>query len=520
MTGLPHGTVTLLFTDIEGSTQLQHRLGEGYQEVVAEHRRLLEEAFAAHQGVVVDRQTESFFVAFARARQATQAAAAAQQAIAEHAWPEGVAVKVRMGIHSGDPEVAGDRYVGLAVSRAARICASAHGGQVLLSSSARGLLSDHDRAALRPLGFYRLKDFSEPEPIAQLVIEGLPSQFPPLRTEAAPSRRKWLLIGVCVLVLVAVVAGLAVALTGGGSDSVKVGPTSLVVIDPKSNKVVDAIELGFKSSLIAAGEGSVWVVDPKGSTLLKIDPRTHKMDTIGISVGAGDIPFGLVAGEGAVWVAVLRGTTQVVLEFGPQVGNRELTIPYGGQASATELFRYSPLAVGGGSVFAIDSAAGGIWRINPHTGKRRMLAEGLDALSLAAGAGAVWTAGSSGVTKIDPQTGQELGSATVGTQTFGETASVAFGANAAWYAVSSSDTLSKLDPQSVSTTRTYPVGSGPSGIAVGEGAVWVANSRDGTVSRVDQHGGQPRAISTGQTPGGVVAAYGAVWTSPGEPRGG
>ena len=217
---LPHGTVTLLFSDIEGSTQLQHRLGERYQEVVAEHRRLLEDAFAQHGGVVVDRQTESFFVAFLRARHAVQAAEAAQRAVAEHAWPDGVEVKVRMGIHSGDPEVAGDRYVGLAVSRAARICASAHGGQVLLSSSARALLSDHDRTALRSLGSYRLKDFEEPEPISQLVVDGLPSLFPPLRTETKPSRRKWLLVGAAAaLVLVGVIVGAAVALTGGSSGS-------------------------------------------------------------------------------------------------------------------------------------------------------------------------------------------------------------------------------------------------------------------------------------------------------------
>ena len=102
---LPSGTVSLLFTDIEGSTQLQHRLGEQYHDVVAEHRRLLEQAFAEHSGVVVDRQTESFFVGFTRARYAVAAAAAAQRALAKHDWPDGVQVKVRMGIHSGDPEV-------------------------------------------------------------------------------------------------------------------------------------------------------------------------------------------------------------------------------------------------------------------------------------------------------------------------------------------------------------------------------------------------------------------------------
>ena len=520
MSELPSGTVSLLFTDIEGSTQLQHRLGEHYHEVVAEHRRLLEEAFAAHRGTVVDRQTESFFVAFARARHAVQAAAAAQRALADHAWPDGVQVKVRMGIHAGDPEVADDRYVGLAVSRAARICASAHGGQVLLSSSARALLSDDQRAALRTLGVYRLKDFAAPEPISQLVIDGLPSQFPRLRTEAKPDTWKRLLLAAGTLVAAGAIAGVVVALTGGGSSGLsKIGPTSVGVIDPKTNTLVDEIPLGFKSNLIAAGEGFVWVVDPQGSTLWKINPRTRAASTIGIAVGAGAVPFGIAVGEGAVWLAVRRGTRQVVLELGPDVGELQRTIHYGGEAAATVLFRLHPLAIGGGAVWAIDPAVGAVWRIDPRTGRARELAEGLDALSLAAGGGVVWVAGSSTVTKIDASTGIDLGSTSLGSQALAETASVALGPNAVWFAASSGHTLSKIDPQSLAVGQTFPVGKGPSGVALGEGAVWVANNRDGTVSGVDPQGGEPRTIRLGQTPGGVVAAYGAVWTSPGEPRG-
>ena len=517
MSDLPHGTVTLLFTDVEGSTQLQHRLGGRYQEVVGEHRRLLEAAIAEHGGVVVDRQTESFFVVFPRARYAVQAAADAQQALAKHEWPDGAQVKVRMGIHSGDPELAGDRYVGLAVSRAARICACAHGGQVLLSSSARALLSDHDRSGLRRLGAYRLKDFPEPEPISQLVVDGLPAQFPPLRTEAAPSRRRWFLLAGGSVFLAGVLAVAILAFAGGGS-SVKVGPNSLAVINPTSNKVVDAVDLGFKSNLIAAGEGFVWVVDPKGSTLRRIDPRTHEVDTFGIAVGAGDVPFGLAAGAGAVWVAVLRGTKEVVLELGSDVGDLRRVAPFGGRAASPVLYRLQPLAVGDGAVWAIDPAAGGVWRIPPHGGKARKLAEGLDALSLAAGGGAVWVAGSSGATKLDAVTGLQLGSLPIGSQSFSETASVALGSNAVWFASSSNPTLSELDAQSVSTTHTWPVGHGPSGVAVGEGAVWVANSGDGTLTRVDPVSDQRRTIKIGQAPGGVVAAYGAVWTSPGTPR--
>jgi class 3 adenylate cyclase/streptogramin lyase len=514
---LPSGTVSLLFTDIEGSTQLQHRLGERYQEVVSEHRRLVEQAFASHDGVVVDRQTEAYFVAFPRARNAVAAAAEAQRAIAEHEWPDGVDVKVRMGIHSGDPELEGDRYVGLAVSRAARIAASAHGGQVLLSSSARALLSDHERTALRSLGRYRLRDFPEPEPISQLVVDGLPSQFPPLHTEAARSRRKWLLIGAVGLALV--VVGAVVAFTERGSSSVKVGPTSLAVINPKSNRVAYAIDLGFKSNLITAGENYVWVVDPKGSTLWKIDPRKRRVAGVfPLAVGAGDVPFGLAVGEGAVWVAVIRGKQPVVLELGPDVGNLRRTIPYGRELTAGYLTRLQPLAVGSGAVWGIDPAISGLWRIPLAPGRVRNLAEGLDALSLAVGGGAVWIAGSSGVTKIDAATGLQLGSHSVGTQGTAEAASIAVASDAVWYAAGSGDTLSKLDPQSLAVVETVAVGDGPSGVAVGDGAVWVANSRDGSVSRVDPRSGETKWIKVGLTPGGIVAAYGAVWTSPGEAR--
>jgi len=423
-----------------------------------------------------------------------------------------------MGVHSGDPEVAGDRYVGLAVSRAARICASAHGGQVLLSSSARALLSDHDRSNLRALGAYRLKDFDEPEPISQLVVDGLPAQFPPLRTESASPRRSRLLLLVTGGLLIAVTAATLIALTAGGGGGVEVVPTSMAVVDPMSNKVARAIDLGFVSNLIAAGEGYVWVVDPTGSTLTRIDPDTLQTTSFGIAVGAGAIPYGLAAGAGGVWVAVLRGSKEVVLELGPSVGDLRKTIHYGSTARSPVLFRVQPLTIGDGAVWAIDPAAGGVWRIDPRTGRTRKLTDGLDALSLAAGAGTVWVAGSTGVVTLDAATGLGLGSTSIGSEPSSETASIALGAGAAWYAASSGTTLSKLDLQSGSSTETFPVGKGPSGVAVGEGAVWVANSGDGTLTRVDPRGGSPRQIDLGNTPGGVAAAFGSVWTSPGQPR--
>ena len=182
MRELPAGTVTFLFTDIEGSTRLLHQLGDTYAGVLADHRRLLREAFARHGGVEVDTHGDSFFVAFVDPREALAAAAEAQTALARHPWPDAAAaVRVRMGLHTGEPLVADDHYVGIDVHRGARIAAAAHGGQVLVSERMRGLV---ESGLLRDVGAHRLKDLPEPEHLYQLVIDGLPGTFPPPRAQA------------------------------------------------------------------------------------------------------------------------------------------------------------------------------------------------------------------------------------------------------------------------------------------------------------------------------------------------
>ena len=169
---LPTGVVTLLFTDVEGSTRLLHELGDGYGEALQEHRRRLRAAFAEHEGVEVDTQGDAFFVAFARASNAVAAAADSQRALANGP------IQVRMGLHTGEPRVTEEGYVGLDVHKGARIAAVGHGGQVLLSQTTRALVD----ANVRDLGAHRLKDLSAPERIYQLEIEGIPCDFPPLKT--------------------------------------------------------------------------------------------------------------------------------------------------------------------------------------------------------------------------------------------------------------------------------------------------------------------------------------------------
>jgi predicted ATPase/class 3 adenylate cyclase len=180
MPELPTGTVTLLFTDIEGSTRLLHRAGDDYANLLEEHRRLLRAAFAAHDGVEVDAEGDAFFVAFASAQGAVEAAADAQLALARHPWPNDNEIRVRMGLHTGEPTTINGRYIGLAVHQGARVMAAGHGGQILISESTRALLDD--RFQVRDLGEHRLKDLSGPHQLYQLQVEGLPTDFPPLKT--------------------------------------------------------------------------------------------------------------------------------------------------------------------------------------------------------------------------------------------------------------------------------------------------------------------------------------------------
>jgi class 3 adenylate cyclase len=184
MTTLHSGTVTFVFTDIEGSTKLLERLGERYAEALAEHRRILRDAFGSRGGREVDTQGDAFFYAFERARDAVAAAVAAQRALATHDWPDGEEVRVRMSVHTGEPVVGEEGYVGIDVHRAARICAAGHGGQVLLSATTAALVSGAlpDGVTQVPLGDVRLKDLDDPERVVQLEIDGLPGSFPPLRT--------------------------------------------------------------------------------------------------------------------------------------------------------------------------------------------------------------------------------------------------------------------------------------------------------------------------------------------------
>src|SRR6185437_5133227 len=206
MGGLPTGTITMLFSDIEGSTVLLSGLGDRYGEALSAQRALLRAAFSAYGGQEMGTEGDSFFVVFESAGDAVRCCVAAQRALANHDWPGGVPVRVRMGLHSGEPARHEDGYAGLDVHRAAQIAAAAHGGQVVMSEATRLLAESRLPAgvSVRDLGWHRLRDIEAPERIYQLVAEGLPEVFLPVQAQGS---------GVAEIDMAAGVHGFPTALT-------------------------------------------------------------------------------------------------------------------------------------------------------------------------------------------------------------------------------------------------------------------------------------------------------------------
>ena len=181
---LPTGTVTFLFTDIEGSTRLMQQLGADYVPLQIVHHELLRSAFRSNDGRELRTEGDSFFCVFASALDACQAAATAQRSFAQHDWPGGAALRVRIGMHTGEAPLMGDEYIGVDVHHAARVMSAAYGGQVLMSESTEALVADSlpTDLTLRNVGTHRLRDLAKPERLFQLVVKGAPDTFPALRT--------------------------------------------------------------------------------------------------------------------------------------------------------------------------------------------------------------------------------------------------------------------------------------------------------------------------------------------------
>ena len=466
----PHGTVTFVFTDIEGSTRLVRVLGARYGEVQADHRRLIREAFAAHGGEEVDTQGDSFLYVFGRARDGALAAAEAQRALAAYPWPDDAHVRVRMGMHTAEPSRSDEGYHGFGVHRAARIMAAGHGGQILASQATASVLHD-DRLPgieLRDLGEHRLKDLERPERITQLDVAGLPVSFPSLRTGTPPAaqlHRRPLTIGVAAGVLAAGVA-IAVFALGQGSNGTSrrealVSVNSVAAIDPDSRSVLAETEEIAAPGRVTAGAGAVWVTSSKrGGSVVRIDTESGEI-TDTIEVGAG--PIGIAFGAGDVWVA--------------------------------------------------NSLDGTVSRIDGETAESfEPIDVGNEPTAVAFGEGAVWVANAAdrSVSKLDPATGA------VGAPIAAEAAArgITVAEGGVWLSDPARNRVVRLDAGSGAVTDEVGVGSGPTAVAYGAGSIWVTNSLDGTLTAVDATSATVRAtVPVGAAPNGVAATPERIWVT-------
>jgi DNA-binding SARP family transcriptional activator len=531
---VPTGTVTFLFTDIEGSTKLVQRLRDDYGALLEQHHRLVRGIFEEHAGEEIDNQGDAFFFAFRRARDGVRGAVEAQKALADATWPQDASVRVRIGIHTGEPGLAETGYHGLDVVRAARISGSAHGGQILVSSATRDLVGAAlEEVTFEDLGEHRLKDLEQPQRIFQVVAPGLQADFPPLRSaddiarvmtiggreqelaaaaEAALgaeerrarfSKRSWAVAALGALLLAGAIAGLAVLLTGGSRAPVAVAPNSIAVIDPKANRVADDVPVGSRPVAVAVGEGGVWAANADDGTISRIDPKSRTVvGTIGIGTDVSD----LAVGFGSVWVA--NGNDGTVARIDPDSNAVERTLRFGGGNELVPEPVFT-VAVGAGAVWITHGNA--VLRINPATNEVTKSIPVEPPLGIAVGGGSVWvTTRIDHVLRIEPRTGAI-------TATFSlPSAAIApvVGGGRLWLVLqflSQQGNVWALNPDTGEATATTSGGAFPTDLAWGDGALWSAAAR--SVVRVGRQGQPMAKIPLGQQPTGIAVVQGAVWIS-------
>src|SRR5215208_1435484 len=556
MNQLPSGTVTFLFTDIEGSTELVRRLRDRYGGVLAVHQQLVRDAVSEAGGDEIDTQGDSFFFVFRRARDAVLAAANAQRALASHEWPEDGLVRVRMGIHTGEASPVDGHYHGVAVHRAARISAAAHGGQVLLSQTTHNLLEDEEELPLdlRDLGEHRLKDFERPVRIYQLVIPGLQERFPPLRTlaekplavePAAGELPFWRrltgrsrAVGAVAGALVAAGIAAALALTLGGESAAAAPHQSVAILDPRRNAVVDAVRLDSIPNHIATGEGGVWAINSEDKTLTKIDPSSRAVVK---TVGLPGVPSSVAAGAGGVWVLHSSSSQRTspgsadarISRIDPGSYSLDTFDPV---AAFDDVAYEDPIAVGGSVWISSTGAAGAgsspstrglVARIDPADPTRiTRLFPPRAATGLAADGDSAWAATDAGLVPLVPNANPLLavdGTASTGDAGRAVPRGVSIGEGYVWAVGeaeenpcvapcgSNGGALWRLDPDTnlIASTK---FGAAPNSIAVGAEAVWVGQPHEKSLWKIDPESLQVLAkIKLDNAPGDVAVLGRFVW---------
>ena len=468
-------------------------------------------------------QGDSFHFVFPFARQAVAAAVAGQRALHEHDWTD-EPIRVRIGIHTGEPMQADGLYAGLDVHRAARVMSAAHGSQVLVSARTADLVEGElpDGVGLRQLGEYQLKDFPAAQRLYAVQAAGLPSEFPALTVEPArrraarPGRRpRWSVLAIALVAVVAAAVSATYAMRDDPS-AITAPPNSVAVINPNGNAVLSAVPVGTAPTTIVAGGGAVWTLNTGEQTISRIDVSTRERTrTISAGAVASDIAFA----DDAIWVAdadsdtvsVLdeRGGVQARIQLGIPHGNLRTSPPrvaltsYGRQVWATG-GRGLPTVVIDADTRRVVRRIKGLPDVDADTGPG-----GPD---IAVDASGAWsTDGTDELFRVDtvPSEGLQFGGFH-GDQGVG---GIAAGRGFVWAA--GAGEVWQIRPSPARPITTFPVGAEPTGIAVGPDSVWTANALDGTVSRISITTGRMTTIPVGGTPSDLIVANGLVWVTVG-----
>ena len=505
MPELPEGTVSFLFTDVEGSTAALKALRERYAGVLLDEEAVQRASFEAHDGMVVDMQGDAFFVCFRRAHDAVAAAVEAQRELAQRRWPEGVALDVRMGIHTGEPQRQNGRYFGIDVHRAARIASAAHGGQVLLSDATRDLVEQDlpEGVGLRNLGVHKLKGLDRPEQVHQLVAPGLAQTFPPLETADSDGRhrrrtRLRLLLAAGVVGVVA--AGVTVPLLIHQQSGIdRIEGNAVGILDAARGGIDHAQTVGSPPGAAAAGEHAVWLITPGDGTASRIDPESGASEQ---TLKVGRDASAVAVGDGAAWVTSSSDGTVSRIDL--KTNQPVQKIPVGNAPAA--------LAYSGGRLWVTSAAESWLKEIDTRTGRvAGVIALPAPGKAIATGFGAVWVShgGTGTVSQIDARTKRVVATVASG----GGAGAIAAGPTAVWVANELDGTVTRLDPRTGVVQATIPVGRGPSGVAVAGEKVWVTNGLSGTLVRIDAGstgGVVDRTVRLGGSPQAIAVVDGSL----------
>jgi YVTN family beta-propeller protein len=523
------GIATVMFTDVEASTDITTRLGDdAAASLLATHDTIVLDQVAASGGRDVRSTGDGFLVVFDSPRAAVSCALSIQRELTEREHP----IRVRIGLNAGEVLERGGELFGAAINLAARVMDRADGGEVLATDTVRQLVGTLTGASFRDRGRVALKGFAERQRLYEVrSVDERPTQLPPPDRPRRRSRRRRVVVGTAILAA-AIAAAVAIVLDSGSPDAVSVPANSVAVIDPRTGSVVEAIEVDENPGPISAGAGGLWVLNLNSATLSRIDVRTRRLvatEGLGGTPGGGGIPGNVVASAQEVWVnaagcngdqagALLHVFTAGESEAAPRgrddVGLAE-AIPE--RRSPDDGAAGCGLAARGTSAWvATNGANPGLARVDfDRVTQRSQVVWGRPLpppRALAVGHGAVWAVDSEqhDIRRIDPETGRTA----VRLHAGADPVAIATGADAVWVANAGDNSVSRIDPRTNGVTQAIAVGKGPAAVATDGDAAWVAMSDEGSVARIDLRTNRVTStIAVGHRPQGIAVAGGLVWVT-------